>query len=133
MGAQIDWQVLLKKAWTARDKAYARYSNFKVGAALLTESGLVFMGCNVENASYGLTICAERVAATAAVASGIQKFSALALAAETGSPVLPCGACRQFLAEFNPALPLCSGSEANFKTYLLSDIFPSPFLDFRGH
>ncbi len=89
---------LLQAAALVREKAYAKYSNFTVGAALLTEDGSVFLGCNVENSSYGLTICAERVAVTAAVAAGKQSFRTLALV--TGRPAAPCGACRQVLAEF---------------------------------
>ncbi len=89
---------LLEAAALVREKAYAKYSNFMVGAALLTSDGSVFLGCNVENSSYGLTICAERVAVTAAVATGKQAFRTLALV--TGRPAAPCGACRQVLAEF---------------------------------
>lgn len=91
---------LISAAWDAREKAYAPYSKFKVGAALLSADGQVFPGCNVENISYGLTTCAERVAIGAAVAGGVAKFDAVAVVADTGVPVSPCGACRQVLAEF---------------------------------
>lgn len=91
---------LISAAWDAREKAYAPYSKFKVGAALLSADGQVFPGCNVENISYGLTNCAERVAIGAAVAGGVAKFDAVAVVADTGVPVSPCGACRQVLAEF---------------------------------
>lgn len=91
---------LIAQAWEAREKAYAPYSNFQVGAALLSSSGQVFPGCNVENVSYGLTNCAERVAIGAAVSQGVQKFDKVAVVADTGEPVSPCGACRQVLAEF---------------------------------
>ncbi|MBA2434974.1 MAG: cytidine deaminase [Verrucomicrobiota bacterium] len=127
MGSQIDWSALVAQAWAVRQQAYAPYSKFAVGAALLTDSGDVFTGCNVENASFGLTICAERVAVTAAVAAGSRKFAGIALVADTAEPVLPCGACRQFLAEFNPQLEIyCSGRDRH-QVFVLPDLLPSPF------
>ena len=95
---------LIQVALAVRQRAYARYSQFHVGAALLAASGEVFTGCNVENASYGLTICAERSALFAAVAAGQQRFEMLAIAARGGAS--PCGACRQVLVEFAPDLPI---------------------------
>lgn len=95
---------LIQSALDAQKRAYCVYSNFPVGAALLTASGRVYQGVNVENASYGLTICAERVAASAAVANGEKEFTAIAVVSRAG--VSPCGACRQFLAEFAPNLPI---------------------------
>jgi cytidine deaminase len=94
------WDQLVKAAWQARESAYAPYSNFAVGAALLATDGRIFLGCNVENISYGLTNCAERVAIGAAVAAGVREFLAVAVVADTGVPISPCGACRQVLAEF---------------------------------
>lgn len=91
---------LLKVAATAARKAYAPYSNFKVGAALLCADGEVFTGCNVENASYGLTNCAERTAVFSAIAAGRKDFVALAVVADGSSMPYPCGACRQVLSEF---------------------------------
>lgn len=96
----MDAERLIRSAWEARGKAYAPYSHFAVGAALLGSDGQVFQGCNVENLSFGLTICAERVAIASAVAAGIREFQAIAIVAETAVPVSPCGACRQVMAEF---------------------------------
>lgn len=89
-------------ALECRERAYAPYSGFKVGAALLSDSGRVYTGCNVENASYGITLCAERNAISAAVAGGDAKIRAIAIVADTPVPCSPCGACRQFMVEFNP-------------------------------
>jgi len=94
---------LLALAVRARRAAYAPYSRFTVGAALLAADGRVFTGCNIENASYGLTVCAERVALAKAVSEGVRSFSALAIAGPKTS-ITPCGACRQVLAEFAPDL-----------------------------
>ena len=93
---------LIDAALDAQQRAYCPYSDFPVGAALRTASGKVYQGCNVENASFGLTICAERVAAASAVAAGERELVALAVASRGGAA--PCGACRQFLAEFSPQL-----------------------------
>ncbi len=93
---------LIHAALDAQKRAYAPYSNFPVGAAIRTASGKIYEGANVENVSYGLTICAERVAASTAVAAGDRDFTAIAVVSNGG--VTPCGACRQFLAEFNPNL-----------------------------
>ena len=97
-------QQLIDAAMDARSRAYAPYSEFQVGAALLAHDGQIFRGCNVENASYGLAICAERSAATGAVTAGCRSFDALAVVTSGGGP--PCGACRQFLAEFGEELSI---------------------------
>ncbi len=91
---------LVEAAWKARERAYAPYSKFQVGAALLGSEGTIFPGCNVENISYGLTNCAERVAIGAAVAQGVRTFDKVVVVADTSVPISPCGACRQVLAEF---------------------------------
>ena len=95
-----EFQKLIESAIGARLAAYAPYSHFQVGAALLSEDGETFTGCNVENLSYGLTICAERNAIGSAVAAGRQKFVAIAVAADSDLPISPCGACRQVMCEF---------------------------------
>lgn len=92
---------LILAAQFAREKAYVPYSSFKVGAALLTKGGKIYTGCNVENASYGLSNCAERTAIFKAVSEGESEFAAMAIVADTKEPVAPCGACRQVLAEFS--------------------------------
>lgn len=92
---------LIELAWSTRDRAYAPYSNFHVGAAIGASNGEVFVGCNVENLSFGLTICAERAALFSAVAAGIRSFTKIVVVADTNEPISPCGACCQVLAEFN--------------------------------
>lgn len=99
---------LITAAREARKNAYAPYSGFSVGAALCTKSGRVFCGCNVENLSFGLTICAERNAVFAAVTAGEREFASIAIVADSKEPVTPCGACRQVLAEFGLDLQICS-------------------------
>jgi len=96
----MDRDALVTAAWLTRERAYAPYSGFAVGAALLAGDGRVFAGCNVENLSYGLTQCAERVAIATAIAAGCRDFLALAVVADTMEPISPCGACRQVMAEF---------------------------------
>lgn len=96
----MDTRELLNKAKETMNNAYAPYSHFKVGAAILTVDGLVYTGCNVENASYGATICAERTAAVKAVSEGYIRFSKVAIVSSEGTYTYPCGVCRQFLSEF---------------------------------
>jgi cytidine deaminase len=116
---------LVAVATAARQRAYAPYSEFAVGAALLMKSGKVFAGCNVENVSLGLTICAERSVVAAAIADGHSDFESIAVVTNSNQPALPCGACRQVLAEFNPTMKIIavtiSGGEEQF---LLSDLLP---------
>ena len=99
---------LVRAALDVRKRAYAPYSKFKVGAALRSDCGAIFVGCNVENISYGLTNCAERVAIGNAVAGGSIRFSAIAIVADTADPIAPCGACRQVLSEFGDLVVVMS-------------------------
>lgn len=117
---------LVQMARRARVQAYAPYSGFAVGAALLGSGGDVYTGCNVENASYGLGICAERNAVAHAVASGERAFEAVAVVTENG--VTPCGACRQVLAEFNPAmLVIVADAAGRQRRYRLAELLPDAF------
>lgn len=98
----MDKTELIAAARQAREQAYVPYSRFPVGAALITEDGTLYTGCNIENASFGLTNCAERTALFKMVSEGQRKFTAIAVVADTDGPVSPCGACRQVLTEFGP-------------------------------
>lgn len=119
----MEWEALVQAAWMARERAYAPYSKFPVGAALLAADGRVFVGCNVENLSYGLTNCAERVAMGAAVAAGAREFLGVAVVADTKVPISPCGACRQVLAEFGvPTVMLANRTER--LEFRLEDLLP---------
>lgn len=123
-----DQEALIESALSVRDQAYAPYSKFLVGAAVLTEDGAVFTGTNVENASYGLTLCAERVAAAAAVAAGHRKITAVAVATAGGAA--PCGACRQFLAEFGGSMDVLlvdADRPEIVKQMSLADLLPEQF------
>ena len=98
---------VMEESKIARENAYVPYSKFKVGAALLTKEGKIYHGCNIENASFGMTNCAERTAIFKAVSEGIRDFASLAVVADTEGPVSPCGACRQVIAEFcEPNMPV---------------------------
>ena len=113
----------------ARERAYAPYSRFSVGAAVRGDDGRVFDGANVENASYGITICAERVAASTAVAAGVRRIEAVAVVGGSARPAAPCGACRQFLFEFNPDMVVASeNADGSARTqWLLSDLLVDGF------
>lgn len=118
---------LVRLARAARDTAYAPYSGFRVGAAVEVADGAVFTAGNVENASYGLTICAERAAAFAAVAAGHVRFRAVAVATDGPEPVAPCGACRQVLAEFAGDVPIHSDCGTRRQTWSLDALLPARF------
>jgi cytidine deaminase len=120
---------LIKAAKQASNFAYAPYSKFKVGAALLTKSGKIYSGANVENASYGLTVCAERVALFKAVSEGEKYFLTLAIYTKTKDFTIPCGTCRQVLMEFSPNLSIIIVNAAGkIKKFSLSKLLPYPFL-----
>ena len=123
----MDAKELMKIARKARQNAYAPYSHFAVGAALLAESGRVYTGCNIENASYGLTCCAERNAIFAAVGAGERIFKMLAVAADSPEPVAPCGACRQVIAEFGIPLVVMGNLKEATKTMTAEELLPYGF------
>ena len=121
----METAALLLKAWEVRKEAYSPYSGFAVGAALEDDNGEVFLGCNVENLSFGLTICAERAAVTAAIAGGSRRFRRLAVVSDSVEPVSPCGACRQVLAEFTPDLQItCENKEGRQFVASLTELLP---------
>ncbi len=117
---------IIRSAIAARKKAYAPYSKFKVGAAIETKDGRIYTGCNVENASYGLSICAERVAVTKAVSEGAKRFKRIVIV--TKNATTPCGACRQFLMEFNPDLEIIfADPKGRSNKTTLSKLLPRAF------
>ena len=125
---QPDFAALVETARTCRAAAYAPYSRYQVGAALLTETGEVFGGCNVENASYGLTICAERTAITSAVAAGHRSFKAIAIVTSDSRLPSPCGACRQFMVEFSPNMRVILANDGGqSRTHAAKDLLPDFF------
>jgi cytidine deaminase len=119
---------LVQAARAAREFAVAPYSNFRVGAALLASSGAVFTGCNVENASYGLTVCAERVALLKALSEGERSFAMIVVAADTIAPTPPCGPCRQLLWEYCGDIPVVLANLTSVTgRHQLRDLLPFPF------
>lgn len=124
---ELETQKLMDCAIKARENAYSPYSHFAVGAALLCEDGTLFEGCNIENASYGLTNCAERTAIFKAVSEGHIKFKALAVVADTEGPCAPCGACRQVMAEFKIPLLIMGNLMGNIKIVTIEELLPFSF------
>jgi cytidine deaminase len=125
-----DQDLLITAAKQARETAHAPYSNFRVGAALRSSSGRIFGGCNVENATYGLTMCAERVAVFKAISEGERGFSAIAVVTDTDALTPPCGACRQLIWEFCGDIPVTMANLGGKReTLQMKELFPKPFDD----
>lgn len=120
-------QKLIDRAIVAREKTYSPYSHFGVGAALLCEDGAIYEGCNIENASYGLTNCAERTAIFKAVSEGRTKFKALAVVADTEGPCAPCGACRQVMGEFNIPIIIMGNLKGDIEVVSTEALLPFSF------
>lgn len=121
---------LIQKAIKAMEHSYSPYSHFSVGAAIMTESGNIYTGCNVENSSYGATICAERTAALKAISEGERKIEHIAIVSSSGDFTFPCGICRQFLSEFMPSEGriILSDKNNNIKIYTLGELLPEAFM-----
>lgn len=119
---------LIAEASRSRENAVSKRSGFSVGAAIQAEDGRIFGGCNVENSTYGLTVCAERVAIWKALSEGVRKFRAVAVVTGADTPTPPCGACRQILWEFAGDVPVVSATSGGArKTYRMADLLPEPF------
>ncbi len=125
----MDEKELLKRAFEVKENAYAPYSKFRVGAALLTSNGRLYTGVNVENASFGATNCAERTAVFKAVSDGERKIAEIAIASDSEEIIYPCGICRQVLLEFGePGMKIiCSRNNGEYKVYSLDDLLPNAF------
>ena len=127
-GVVAEYEALIAAAKKARENAHARFSNFKVGAGLRAASGKIYGGCNVENATYGLTVCAERVAIFKAISEGERKFDAIAVMTDTETLTPPCGACRQLIWEFCGDVPVVmSNLKGKVEVVRMSELFPKPF------
>ncbi len=124
----MEYDALIVAAKQARENAHAKFSNFRVGAALCAASGKIYGGCNVENATYGLTVCAERVAIFKAISEGERKFDAIAVVTDTESLTPPCGACRQLIWEFCGDVPVVmSNLKGRTEIAHMRELFPKPF------
>ncbi len=130
----MDKKQLIECAWKARRNAYAPYSGFRVGAAVLGEDGNVYLGANIENASYGMTVCAERTAIFGMINAGCKKYAALAVVGDAEGDSAPCLACRQVMTEFCESLDVpvyCSGPDDVIYEHTLREIAPLPFMAFE--
>ena len=132
---KTEFSQLVEAACAQRQRSYSPYSKFKVGAALLTKSGRVFLGTNVENVSFGLSNCAERSAVFGAISAGETEFVAIAICADGVKPTAPCGACRQVLLEFSPEMSVVLSGETGLSGEIVemtvADLLPLAFFDFR--
>lgn len=126
----INNEILISKAKEAMKYAYTKYSGFNVGAALLTKSGKIYTGCNIENSSFGATICAERVAFVKAISEGERDFEAIAIVSSSGDFTYPCGICRQFMSEWGTQLRLIFDNGKETKIYILDQLLPEAFTEF---
>ena len=123
-----EYKKWIKEAEKARKRAYTPYSKFKVGAAVLSVDGEIFTGCNIENASFGLAVCAERVAIFKAISEGSTKFEAVAVIGDTDKPCSPCGACRQVISEFGEDIPLIMANlKGDVKIKKIKELLPEAF------
>jgi len=123
-----EYDALIAAATKARENAHAKFSNFKVGAALHTPSGKIFLGCNIENATYGLTLCAERVSIFKAISEGELRFDSIAVVTDTETLTPPCGACRQIIWEFCHDIPVVLANlKGDVQVLQMSKLFPKPF------
>ena len=118
---------LIRAARQAYDRAYAPYSSFSVGAAVLASDGTIYQGCNIENASYGLTMCAERTAIYSAIAAGCRQLQAIAVVADTPGPASPCGACRQVMVEFGIHRVIMANKAGSVREASLAELLPFAF------
>ncbi|MEN2776558.1 cytidine deaminase [Acetivibrio clariflavus] len=126
----MDYEKLISLANEVKQNAYAPYSNFHVGAALITNSGKIYTGTNVENASYGATICAERTAIVKAVSEGEKKIKAIAISSDSEDYIYPCGICRQVILEFaaDDLVIICSNNKGEYKVFNINEILPHAFV-----
>ena len=126
----MDYKTLVHKAVEAKANALPPYSNFKVGAALLTTDGDVYPGCNIENSTYGLTMCAERTAIFKAISEGKRKFKAIAIASDSPDYITPCGACRQIIYDLCGEIDIiCTNENQDYKIFKTSELLPLAFGD----
>ena len=123
----MDYRILMDKAIEASKNAYCPYSKFPVGACVLTDNDKIYTGCNIDNASYGLTVCAERNALFSAVGAGEREFTALCVVGDTEAPISPCGACRQVMAEFKVPRIILANLKGDVKEYTLEELLPYGF------
>lgn len=121
---------LISHAKEAMKKAYSSYSKFKVGAAVTSKNGLVYTGCNIENSSYGATLCAERVALAKAISEGVTSFDTIAIVSSNGDFTYPCGICRQFMSEFGLSLKLIVENGKEIREHSLKELLPEAFVSF---